>query len=103
MFKERQLTRDRAVQLIAIGEGLASEEFARDLKDVNIKIGWVSFAIGPFKKKQFAIEEETQFLRNAQADAIVQIRDLKQELGELQKSGSTRLEECRCGSSSFAA
>ena len=32
MFKERQLTRDRAVQLIAIGEGLASEEFARDLK-----------------------------------------------------------------------
>ena len=77
-------------------------DFARDLKDMNINIGEVSSATGTLKKKQLAIEEETQLLRNSQADAIVQTSDLKQELGELQTSCSTRRpKECRCGSSSL--
>jgi hypothetical protein len=74
-------------------------DFARDLKDVNIRIGEVTFATGTLKKRQLATEEDTRFLRNAQSDAFVQIHHLKKEVSELRQA--TRHEECRCGSSSL--
>ena len=75
-------------------------DFARDLKDVNIRIGEVTFATGTLKKRQIATEEETQFLRNAQSDAAVQIHHLKKEVSELRQATCSP-EECRCGSSSL--
>lgn len=70
--------------------------FCRDLKDVNIKLGEVTFAIGTVKKRQLATEEETKSLRDAQTNAAVQIEELKNELRQV-----ARKEVCRCGSASL--
>jgi hypothetical protein len=74
-------------------------DFARDLKDVNIRIGEVTFATGTLKKRQLATDEETKFLREAQADSATQIFNLKKEVSELREA--TSRQHCRCGSSSL--
>ena len=76
-------------------------DFCRNLKDVNIRIGEITYAIGSLKKRQGTAEEDTKFLREAQADTKVQIYNMKKQVGDLQKVVMACQERCRCGSPSL--